>query len=154
LIAVAGDRVFDAGDSGTVSAIDANGCGAITCGPVWQGSVGFATAGIAATADRVYVTAGTTLSVFDANGCGAATCMPLWTSTAVGTLTAPTMVNDVVLAGSTNGDLLAWNVDGCGAPTCSPVWSEAQGAPVGPVSPLPNGMVFPVGGSVRKLSLT
>ncbi len=153
LIAVARDRLFDVGQSGTVSAINANGCGALACGPVWQGSVGFTPAGIAVTTDRVYITAGPTLSVFDADGCGASTCTPLWTSTVTGTPTAPTIVNDVVFAGSTNGDLLAWNVDGCGAATCSPAWSQAQGAPVGPVSPLANGVVFPVGGSVRKLSL-
>ncbi len=149
-IAVVRDRVYDLSPN-KLSALDADGCGAPTCTTLWQADLAYTPIGIAATPDRVYVTAGPTLSVFDAHGCGAATCTPLWTSTGSGALTAPSVANDVVFAGSTNGDLRAWSVDGCGAATCDARWTQPQEAAVGPVTVVPSGLLFTVGGAVRKL---
>ncbi len=152
-IAVENGTVFDLASNGALTAIDAAGCGAPTCTPRWQASSQFTGAGFAVASGRVYVTTSNRLSVYDAAGCGTPTCAPLWTGTATGTLTAPAIVNDVVIAGTVDGNLTIWNRAGCGASTCSPAWSQAQGGAVGPVSPIDHALVFTVGGSVRKLEV-
>ncbi|MBK5287059.1 MAG: hypothetical protein JJE46_01200 [Acidimicrobiia bacterium] len=53
-----------------------------------------------------------------------------------------------ITAGST---LSTFDAAGCGAATCGPAWSQAQGGAVGIVSPVPHGLLFTVGGSLRKL---
>ncbi len=151
-IAVAGGRLYDFDQNGTITVMPAT-CATATCAPLWTASVAPGPRGIAVAGDRLFVTAGATLSVFSTAGCGAATCSPQWTSTASGTLSSPNLVNDVVLAGTTTGALTAWNAAGCGAATCPVTWSQAQGAAVGPVTPLSHSLVFPVGGAVRKLVL-
>ena len=100
------------------------------------------------------MTNGSTLSVFSATGCGASSCAPLWTSTAPGTLTAPSIVNDVVLAGTATGQLVVWACDGCGSATCPVFWSQDQGGAVGPMSPIDHALVFTVGPRMRKLAVT
>ena len=152
-IAVANGTVFDLASNGMLTAIDAAGCGATSCAPRWQTTSQLAATGFAVASGRVYVTSGARLSVFDAAGCGASTCAPLWTATASGTLTAPSIVNDIVIAGTGDGNLVIWNRAGCGASTCEPAWSQAQGGAVGPVSPIDHALVFTVGGSIRKLEV-
>jgi hypothetical protein len=44
-----------------------------------------------------------------------------------------------------------WRQD---AATCPVAWSQAQGAAVGPVSPVDHALVFTVGAAVRKLLVT
>ena len=103
------------------------------------------------------MTTGGKLSVFAANGCGATTCQPLWTSTISGGASAPSVVNNLMFAGSSDGTVNAWRTTGCGAATCPPLWSQDQGGSVGPISPIHGGLVFPVGGNLggvlRKLVL-
>lgn len=149
-IAVAGGRLFDLDQNGKLTVLPAT-CATATCAPIWTASVTYGPKGMAVAGDRLYVTAGATLSVFAAGGCGAATCNPQWTSSASGPLSSPSIVNDVVLAGTTSGALVAWNRSGCGVPTCPVTWSQAQGGAVGPVTPLSHALLFPVGGAVRKL---
>jgi hypothetical protein len=129
-------------------------CPTATCSPTWTATLPANGTGLAATDTTVYVTSGTTLASFPAGGCGAATCSAAWTSAPdAGMLTEPTVVNDVVLTGSATGSVLAWPRPGCGSETCSPATSMPQGAAVGPVTPIPGALLFPVGGAVRKLAL-
>ena len=151
-LALANGTAYGLAYNGVVNAIGTAGCGSPTCSPTWSspaltGSIG----GIAVDRDHLFVTTGTTLSVFAANGCGAPSCSPVWTTSLGGTLSAPTVVNDVVFAGASDGSLAAWNTAGCGSATCPTIWSQNQGAAVGPVSPISRAIVFPVGGMLRKL---
>ena len=145
--------LFGVSINGDLAAVSASGCGANVCQPVWTAPLGGAGAALAATGAYIYVTNGTTLSVFSTDGCGAATCTPLWTSTASGTLSAPSLVNDLVLAGDAAGNVVTWNQGGCGAATCSPIASLPQGGAVGVVTPIDHALVFTVGGALRKLVL-
>ncbi len=150
-LAIGAGTVFDLDNHGRLTALREDGCGATACSPLWTATLPGTNRGIAVAQGRVYVTNGSTLYAFDESGCGAATCTPQWTSTASAMLSSPSVVNDVVLAGTADGSLVAWDVEGCGTETCPVGWSQAQGGAVGPVTPLDHALVFPVGGSVRKL---
>jgi hypothetical protein len=149
-IAVADGHVVDLDQSGRLTVLPTS-CAAATCAPLWAATITGATGTVAVAGGRIFVTAGSTLSTFTLTGCDAATCAPDWTSTASGPLSTPSVANDVVLAGTTTGDLVAWSTNGCGTSTCPVMWSQPQGGAVGPVTPIDHALLFPVGGAVRKL---
>ena len=108
-----------------------------TCAPLWTSTVNIAgTAEVAA--GRVYVPAGQTLYAFDAagvNGCRGVpkTCAPLWSySDAGATFAQPVIVNGLVFAGTSAGELVVFDAagsTGCsGTPeVCVPLWIGQTG---------------------------
>jgi outer membrane protein assembly factor BamB len=121
-------------NDGKLNAFDANGCGAPTCAPLWQGLAGTESildSSPAVAKGRVFIGAfDGKLYAFDANGCGAPTCEPLWTGTTGGTIeSTPTVVKGVVYIGSDDGNLYAFDAAGCGASDCDPLWTGALGGP-------------------------
>ena len=152
-LALGDGTLFGISYSGVLAAVPAAGCGAPYCTPTWFTAPLGGFSGIAVTGTRVYVTHGATLSVFDAAGCGTAICTSIWASIASGTLSAPSVVNDLVLAGDSAGNLVAWSNAGCGVANCTPIASLPQGGFVGPVSPVDHALAFTVDGMLRKLTV-
>ncbi|MGZ4714657.1 MAG: hypothetical protein ACXVLO_16615 [Acidimicrobiia bacterium] len=157
LLALGDHHVFTTGDSGLLAFTRA-GCGAAACTEAWRAS-GSGITGIAVAGGTVLVTRGATVEAYAEAGCGTPVCAPLWASTGGGTLSAPTVADGLVFAGSDDGSLRAWTLAGCGAASCPVVWTAPQGGPVGPVVVSTGSLYFTVGvtaqydGVLRRLVL-
>ncbi len=152
-LAVVDGTLFGVDGDNRLGAVPAGGCGNTVCPPVWTAPLTGAPLGLAVTGTRVYATSGSTLAVFSTQGCGAVTCSPLWSSTTGARLTAPSVVNDLVLTGGDAGRVQAWRTGGCGSARCDPIASLPEGASVGNVTPISRALVFVVDGKLRKLVL-
>jgi outer membrane protein assembly factor BamB len=106
-----GDVLAVAGDELVALALD-------TGATRWSAPLGAAAAGLAVTADTVYVGSAATLRAFPAGGCGDDTCEPEWTA-ALGTsaTSAPTVAGDAVYVGGA-GVVEVFAAGGCGAAAC------------------------------------
>lgn len=116
--ALAGGVLYVPTSAGDVVAVDATGCGAATCAPLWTASTGTAAVAdqpaIAGTGDDAVLYAGTVggeLHAFAATGCGEATCEPLWSATTGSPVTGgPIVSNGRVFAGLQDGRMVAYGL--------------------------------------------
>ena len=101
---------------GRLVALPAGGCGAPTCDPLWEGTLGAGALSVVGASDVVYVaTAGGmgTIAAFDLAGCGAATCDPLVTVSAGAALSTGGIVHAGRLTvGTTDGRVVAFGLPG------------------------------------------
>jgi outer membrane protein assembly factor BamB len=142
-----------------VYAFDAHGCGATSCGPVWQADTGDVVYSSPAVANGVlyvgsqdqklyaFSAAGTTGCAAPAPG-SVKTCTPLWTATVGGSVySSPAVANGVVYVGSDDGHLYAFDAAGqrnCnGSPkACNPLANVATNGPVQSSPAVESGTVF------------
>lgn len=103
---------------GDLVAVDAAGCGAATCTPLWSAAVdGTALAqqpAVAGAGEDAVVFAGTqggTLAALPAAGCGAATCAPVWQASVGAAVTgAPAVTAGRVVVGTQGGRVAAFHL--------------------------------------------
>lgn len=103
---------------GDLVAVDAAGCSAATCTPLWSAAVDGtalaqqpAVAGSGADAVVFAGTQGGTLAAVPAAGCGAATCAPLWqTSVGAEVTGAPAVTAGRVVVGTRGGRIAAFHL--------------------------------------------
>jgi outer membrane protein assembly factor BamB len=113
--AVAGDTILVATDDRRLVALPAGGCGALTCGPLWVGSIGRApaTAPVAGTEVAYVARAGGGIAAFDLDGCTAHRCRPLTVVPTGATVTGgPILEPGRLIAGLADGDVVAFGLDG------------------------------------------
>jgi outer membrane protein assembly factor BamB len=116
--ALAGGVLYVPTNAGDVVAVDASGCGAATCDPLWTASTGTAAvaaqpavAGTGADAVLYAGTAGGDLHAFAAAGCGEAACAPLWSAATGSPVTGgPIVSNGRVYAGLQDGRMVAYGL--------------------------------------------
>jgi outer membrane protein assembly factor BamB len=149
---VADGVVYIAGDH-ALSAIDANGCGARSCEPLWQAvNQNLFFDGSPAVANgRVYIGLESQLDVYDANGCGHKTCNAIAVLFGSGMqdaiVSSPTVANGVVYAGRNSGELLAWPESCVAKGGCEEIWKGFLDDPLVTSSPtVVNGKIY-IGGS-------
>jgi len=125
-------------------AFKADGCGQVTCSPLWTTTIsGVILASPAVANGVVYVDAGDDkLYAFKADGCGQPTCSPLWTAATDLTFSSPTVANGVVYVASGKGKLYALKANGCDQTVCSPLWTATTGSAIGSSPVVANGMVY------------
>jgi outer membrane protein assembly factor BamB len=135
--------------------VNANGCGTLTCRPLWTAQVGVSVFGSSsAVANGVaYIPSfnesdgsSSKLYAFNAAGCGAPVCQPLWTAPAGDFVqSSPAIANGFVYLGSGDDLLYAFAAGGCGHSTCNYLWrGEAVGAQAAMVTApaVANGLVY------------
>jgi hypothetical protein len=94
---------------GTLRAFAAAGCGAATCGPLWQAATGGAlTAPVIANGVAYVGSADGQVRAYAAAGCGAASCEPLWTAATPGAPRSVIVANGRVFVTTATGDLVAF----------------------------------------------
>lgn len=139
------------GSQTTLFALNANGCGAATCTPLWSATNMGGSEDLAAANGVVYVgSQDDYLYAFNESGCGSAACTPLWRGQAPGPITgAPAIANGIVYAtvqpGALRGAFLAFSAGGCGVAICAPLWNYplAYANTSGPAEPMvANGIVY------------
>ena len=98
--------------AGQLVVFPAEGCGAATCSPLWQGTVGGPARFVLSVGDVVFVaTSQGTVAAFDASGCGAATCAPLATVDAGAAITGSPIVHQgKLIVGTADGRLVAFGL--------------------------------------------
>jgi outer membrane protein assembly factor BamB len=111
---VAGDTILVGTFDGRLLAYAAGGCGAATCTPLWEASLGGAANGAPAVGgDVVYVGVGHEIQAFALDGCGATLCGALTSLTAATAITGGPIVDDGrVIAGTAGGHVMAWALPG------------------------------------------
>lgn len=98
-------------------ALDADGCGGASCGPLWRGTDAGATGGAdeqpAVANGVVYAAWGDgSVRAFDTGGCGAATCGSLWSSLIGSPVTgAPAVTGGQLYVGTQDGRVVAYGLD-------------------------------------------
>jgi outer membrane protein assembly factor BamB len=108
-------------------AFNANGCGQMTCEPLWTAPAGeFVVSSPAVAKGKVYIGSGDDLIyAFDAKGCGQSTCNFLWRGIANGfqaaMISSPAVANGLVYIGENNGMVEIFDADGCGQSICLPL---------------------------------
>jgi outer membrane protein assembly factor BamB len=109
--ALANGRLYVPTASGTLTVLDAGGCGAATCSPLWTAS---ATANMtvqpAVAGGLVYTGASNgAVRAFAADGCGASTCAPLWSTGVLSPITGgPTVFAGRVFYGTASGYVVSY----------------------------------------------
>ncbi|HEY8547660.1 MAG TPA: PQQ-binding-like beta-propeller repeat protein [Acidimicrobiales bacterium] len=98
-----------------VVAVDADGCGAASCSPLWRAAHpdGAGARRQPAVANGVLYSAGNddALRAFDAAGCGAAVCDPLWSADVGSGITgAPAVSNGQLYVGTQDGRVVAYGL--------------------------------------------
>jgi len=118
--ALAGSRLYVPTASGDLVVLDARGCGAATCDPLWVGRTGSeltvqpAVSGASrpTTPSNGLVYTGSAngeMRAYPANGCGAEECTALWSDTARSRISGgPSLFADKVFYGTADGDVLAF----------------------------------------------
>jgi len=101
---------------GRLVAVDADGCGAATCAPLWSatGSAGSFISDQPAVAGGVVFTGWSDGAVraYPAAGCGAATCSPVWSASTGSNITgAPAVSGGQLYVGTQDGRLIAYGLD-------------------------------------------
>jgi outer membrane protein assembly factor BamB len=101
---------------GRLVALDAAGCGAATCGALWEAtaSPGSAIVRQPAVAGGVVFTGwgDGSLQAFPAAGCGSATCTPIWSASTGGVISgAPAVTGGRLYVGTQDGRLIAYGLD-------------------------------------------
>jgi outer membrane protein assembly factor BamB len=99
-------------EAGMLVVLPADGCGAASCTPLWEGTVGGSARFVLSVGDVVYVaTAEGTVAAFDATGCGAAVCDPLVTVDAGSPITGSPIVHQGrLIVGTADGSLAAFGL--------------------------------------------
>jgi hypothetical protein len=98
-------------------ALDAEGCGGVSCGPLWRGTdsgvTGGATRQPAVANGVVYAAWGDgSVRAFDAAGCGGTTCGSLWSSLIGSPVTgAPAVSGGQLYVGTQDGRVVAYGLD-------------------------------------------
>jgi hypothetical protein len=145
---VSNGRLYIGGTDGNLSVFATAGCGAASCEPLWQASIGDGSIDftVAIADGLVLVDSPNThaLFAFPAAGCGAATCKPLWTGRMQdGATGSVTVSGGIAYVGDFSGHLYAFRTAGCGRASCPPVWTgvglstESLGTPA-----VGNGFVY------------
>jgi outer membrane protein assembly factor BamB len=109
---VSPSRIFVGTEGGRLAVLPADGCGAASCTPLWEGTVGGSARFVLSVGDVVFIaTAEGTVAAFDADGCGAATCAPLVTVAAGGAITGSPIVHaGKLIVGRADGLLVAFGL--------------------------------------------
>ena len=103
---------------GRLVALDGDGCGAVTCSPLWSATVGAGTTG--SISDQPAVAGGVVFTgwgdgsvhAFAAAGCGSATCSPLWSASTGSAISgAPAVSNGQLYVGTQDGRVVAYGLD-------------------------------------------
>ncbi len=117
--AVADGKILVATDAGRLEVFAAQGCGAPTCSPLWQGTIGPPLSGPARTpvaaGDLVYASYNGEIAVFALGGCRATTCGRLATLTPAGNspdsdLESPVVDDGRVIVGTSDGHVIAFGL--------------------------------------------
>jgi outer membrane protein assembly factor BamB len=97
-------------DDGRLVVFASDGCGAPTCAPLWEATIGVPVAQPAAAGDVVFVaTAGGVLQGFGVDGCGTPTCAPLWSADVGSEITgSPAISGGQLYVGTADGRLVAF----------------------------------------------
>ena len=97
-------------DDGRLVVFASDGCGAPTCAPLWEATIGVPVAQPAAAGDVVFVaTAGGGLQGFGVDGCGTPTCAPLWSADVGSEITgSPAISGGQLYVGTADGRLVAF----------------------------------------------
>jgi outer membrane protein assembly factor BamB len=66
----------------------------------------------------------------------------VWSATLGATPTAPAVLGDTIVVGSSSGTVVAYAAAGCGGATCQPVWTSDLGVPITTAPAFGNGNVF------------
>jgi outer membrane protein assembly factor BamB len=109
-LAVAGGTIFASTVDNRLIALPAAGCGAPTCGPLWEATLAGPGLDPVIGGDVVYVPAGGDIAAFAVAGCGTATCEPLTVLDAERDLSGLIVDEGRVVASSADGHLVAFGL--------------------------------------------
>lgn len=104
---------------------DADGCGAVTCEPLWTAPHDFGYGVATVAGDRVYAQdAFQNVAAYPADGCGEPTCPPLW-SGRIGYANPIAASGKVFIQSSQR--LAVYAAAGCASSPCEPSWTVGTG---------------------------
>jgi hypothetical protein len=109
--ALANGKLYVPTASGTLTVLDAGGCGAATCSPLWTASAtATMTVQPAVAGGLVYTGASNgAVRAFAADGCGASICAPLWSTGVLSPITGgPTVFAGRVFYGTASGYVVSY----------------------------------------------